>query len=152
MRHHVVKRLPYTPEQLFALVGDVERYPQFVPWITSLRTWNVRELGPAIDAVDAEATVGFAAVRERFTTRVRRDAVARRIDVDLISGPFKTLANHWIFHEEPGGTRVEFNIDFAFRSRILTALLAANFHHAVDQVIGCFEARARALYGAGKAA
>jgi len=152
LRHHVVKRLPYAPEQLFALVGDVERYPEFVPWITSLRTWNARRMGEGIDSVDAEASVGFAAVRERFSTRVRRDANARRIDVNLISGPFKILANRWDFHEDPVGTRVEFDIDFAFKSKILTALLASNFHHAVDQVIACFVARAQALYGAGQPA
>jgi coenzyme Q-binding protein COQ10 len=152
LRHHVVKRLPYAPEQLFALVGDVERYPEFVPWITSLRTWNAREIGQGIDSLDAEVGVAFVAVRERFSTRVRRDASARRIDVNLISGPFKTLVNHWIFQEDPVGTRIEFDIDFAFKSRILTALLAANFHHAVEQVIACFAARAQALYGAGQPA
>ena len=152
MRHHVSKLLPYTPDQLFGLVGDVKRYPEFVPWLTGLRTWNERQVAPGVESLDAEAKVGFAVVREKFSTRVRRDAGARQIDVTLISGPFKALANRWRFLPDPAGTRVEFDIDFAFRSRILTALLAANFHHAVDQVIGRFEARARALYGAGKAA
>jgi coenzyme Q-binding protein COQ10 len=147
LRHRVEKRLPYTPDQLFALVGDVERYPEFVPWLTALRTWNAHKLADGVGTIDAEATVAFAAVRERFSTRVRGDANARRIDVRLISGPFKTLSNTWIFHEDPAGTRVEFDIDFAFRSALLTKLLGANIHHAADRLIACFEARAKTLYG-----
>ncbi len=147
MRHHVVKHLPYAPDQLFELVGDVRRYPEFVPWISGLRTWNERNLGQGIDTLDAEASVGFAGLRERFSTRVRRDAPARRIDVSLISGPFRALANRWAFFEQPGGARVEFDIDFEFKSRLLSGLLQANFHRAVDRLIGCFEDRAAQLYG-----
>ena len=131
------------------MVGDVRRYPEFVPWLTALRTWNAQDLGEGTDSLDAEAAVGFAMVKERFSTRVRRDAKARQIDVNLISGPFRTLANRWTFHPDPGGTRVEFDIDFDFKSRLLSGLLAANFHRAVDNVVTCFEERAKALYGQG---
>jgi len=148
LRHHVSKLLAYTPEQLFALVGDVSAYPDFVPWITSMRTWNARSLGEGVEAVDAEAGVGFSFLRERFSTRVRRDAANRQIDVTLISGPFKRLENRWRFFEAgEGATRVEFDIDFQFKSRLLETLLAANFGHAVERLMGCFEARAQALYG-----
>lgn len=152
MRHHVSKILPYTPDQLFSLVGDVNAYPDFVPWITSMRTWNARRLGEGVEAVDAEAGVGFSFLRERFSTRVRRDQAGRRIDVDLLSGPFKRLANRWQFYEDEGGTRVEFDIDFQFKSRLLEALLAANFSHAVDRLMECFEGRAQALYGTAEPA
>lgn len=140
--------LPYTPDQLFALVGDVERYPDFVPWITSMRTWNARDLGDGSSTLDAEAGVGFSFLRERFATRVRRDAAAPRIDVSLLSGPFRKLTNSWAFFADDAGTRIEFDIDFQFKSRLLEGLLAANFHHAVDKLMACFEARARDLYGA----
>lgn len=139
--------LPYTPDQLFALVGDVDRYPEFVPWISSMRTWNARDLGDGASSVDAEAGVGFAFLKERFATRVRRDAKARTIEVGLLSGPFRRLTNSWRFLEDEAGTRVEFDIDFQFKSRLLEGLLAANFHHAVDKLMACFEARAKALYG-----
>ena len=152
MRHHVSKILPYTPDQLFALVGDVTAYPDFVPWIVSMRTWNARQLGDGVEAVDAEAGVGFSFLKERFSTRVRRDMANRRIDVGLLSGPFKHLANRWEFYEDQAGTRVEFDIDFQFKSRLLEALLAANFGHAVDRLMECFEARAKALYGAAEPA
>ncbi|MDB5422767.1 MAG: hypothetical protein JWQ29_183, partial [Phenylobacterium sp.] len=149
MRHHVSKHLPYTPEQLFALVGDVTAYPDFVPWITSMRTWNPRSLGEGVEAVDAEAGVGFSFLKERFSTRVRRDAANRQIDVDLLSGPFRRLANRWQFFPDEAGTRVEFDIDFQFKSRLLDAMLKANFAHAVERLMGCFEARAGSLYGQG---
>jgi coenzyme Q-binding protein COQ10 len=147
LRHHVSKVLPYTPEQLFALVGDVTAYPDFVPWINSMRTWNARSLGDGVEALDAEAGVGFSFLKERFSTRVRRDEPNKQIDVSLLSGPFRRLANRWQFFEAPGGTRVEFDIDFQFKSRLLEALLKANFSHAVDRLMQCFEARAQALYG-----
>lgn len=147
MRHHVTRVLPYTPDQLFALVGDVEAYPQFVPWIVAMRTWNPHTDPEGVAWVDAEAKVGFSFLREKFSTRVRRDPMARQIDVGLISGPFEKLRNRWVFHEDPGGTRVEFDIDFAFKTRLLEGLLARNFEHAVDRLMTCFQDRARALYG-----
>lgn len=147
MRHQVTKLLPYTPDQLRTLVGDVERYPEFVPWISAMRTWNARDLGDGVDTLDAEAGVGFSFLKERFATRVRRDAVGQQIEVNLLSGPFRKLANRWRFFPAEGGTRVEFDIDFEFKSRLLDGLLKANFHHAVDRLMTCFEDRARALYG-----
>ena len=152
MRHHVSKLLPYEPDQLFRLVGDVDRYPEFVPWITAMRTWNARRLSEGVEAVDAEAGVGFAFLRERFSTRVRRDALNKQIDVTLLSGPFKKLENRWRFIAAGHGcTRVEFDIDFEFKSRLLGAVLTANFAHAVDKLMACFEGRAKSLYGEAKA-
>lgn len=139
--------LPYTPDQLFTLVGDVARYPEFVPWITSMRTWNARDLGEGSSSLDAEAGVGFSFLKERFATRVRRDAGDRLIDVSLLSGPFRKLTNRWRFLEDEAGTRIEFDIDFQFKSRLLEGLLSANFHHAVERLMACFEDRAKALYG-----
>lgn len=147
-RYHIEKVLPYSPDQLFKLVGDVDAYPDFVPWIQSMRTWNARTDGEAVTVVDAQAGVGFSFLKEKFSTRVRRDALARQIDVQLLSGPFKHLANRWRFVEAPGGTKIEFDIDFEFKSRLLSGMLTANFHHAVDKLIACFEGRARALYPA----
>ncbi len=147
MRHSVIRLLPYSPEQLFDLVGDVDAYPQFVPWISTMRTWNRREAEPGVGLLDAEVQVGFSFLRERFSTHVRRDANAREITVSLLHGPFKRLRNHWRFEPHPVGTEVFFDIDFEFKSALLEALLKANFHHAVDKLIACFEARAEALYG-----
>lgn len=139
--------LPYAPEQLFALVGDVEAYPQFVPWITAMRTWNGRA-DAQVSTVDAEAQVGFSFLREKFATRVRRDAAALSVDVSLLYGPFKRLSNQWRFLPHETGTTVEFVIDFAFKSRVLDAMLAANIDKAAAKLISCFEDRARVIYGA----
>ena len=148
MRHHVSKLLPYTPDQLFQLVGGVEAYPEFVPWVTGMRTWNARQISGGVSTVDAEASVGFKFLKEKFATRVRRDALNKQIDATLLAGPFKKLVNRWRFLDGGHGcTRIDFDIDFQFKSRLLEALLAANFAHAVDRLMGCFEARAEALYG-----
>jgi coenzyme Q-binding protein COQ10 len=145
-RHVVTKLLPYTPDQLFELVGDVDAYPKFVPWITGMRTWNARVDG-AVSTVDAEAQVGFSFLREKFATRVRRDRDARSIDVSLLYGPFKRLTNGWRFVPEGDATRVEFVIEFAFKSALLDAMLAANMDRAAGKLIACFEARAQQLHG-----
>jgi coenzyme Q-binding protein COQ10 len=147
LRHAVVRVLPYTPQQLLDLVGDVKAYPQFVPWITSMRIWNERTDAQGESQLDAEAGVGFSFLRERFSTRVKRDPVAGEITVSLLHGPFRRLFNRWRFHEDPNGTRIDFEIDFEFKSRLLQTLLAANFQHAVERLIGCFEERAQVLYG-----
>ena len=73
LRHHVTRTLPYSPDQLFALVGDVEAYSQFVPWIVGMRTWNSRTDSQGMIWTDAEAKVGFSFLKETFSTRVRRD-------------------------------------------------------------------------------
>ena len=147
MRHSLTRILPYQPRQLFELVGDVERYPQFVPWISRLRAWNRRPDGEGITLLDAEAEVGFSIVHERFSTRVRLDEPALAIDVDLLSGPFRRLANRWRFKDHPNGAELRFEIDFQFKSRLLERLLAANFERAVNRLVRCFEDRAKALYG-----
>jgi coenzyme Q-binding protein COQ10 len=147
LRHSLERRLPYEPAQLFALVGDVERYPEFVPWVTRLRAWNRRDAGEGVRLLDAEAEVKFAIVHERFVTQVRLDEPALTIEVSLLSGPFRRLQNRWCFAERPGGSRLNFEIDFEFRSRLLDRLFAANSQKAVTRLVGCFEARAKALYG-----
>ena len=140
--------MPYAPDDLFALVADVEAYPQFVPWVSALRTWNRTTPDDGVSSVDAEARVGFAMVREVFATRVRMDALNRVIDVTLLYGPFRRLSNRWEFVPTAEGTRIEFDIDFEFKSRLLDAVLAANLQRAAEKLVGCFEARARDLYGA----
>lgn len=146
-KHHVVRILPYTPDQLFALVGDVARYPEFVPWITSMDAEPAAEEGKGVSVLDAEAGVGFSFLKERFSTRVRRNAAERRIDVSLLRGPFRRLTNVWRFTPEGEATRIDFDIDFAFKTRLLDVVLQANFDRAVGRLIACFEGRAAILYG-----
>lgn len=148
--HHVLKRsLPYRAEQLFDLVGAVELYPEFVPWVSDMRVSDRRSDGEGISLLNARAQVRFMIIRETFSTRVRLDRPAMVIDADLISGPFRRLSTRWRFEPLGDGAELTFAIDFEFGSRLLQALFAANFERAVAKVIGCFEARAKALYGEG---
>ena len=147
MRHQLTRILPYTPEQLFELVGDVERYPEFVPHLKSIKVWDKRIDATGLSTLKAEAAVGFALFQERFSTTVLRDRERLTIEVGLLSGPFHHLTNTWRFVPLRAGTEVDFFIDFAFRSRLLEAVLAANFHRAVERLISGFDARARQLYG-----
>ncbi len=149
MRQRLTRVLPYTPAQLFDLVGDVERYPQFVRWISDLRAWNRRPDGEGVVLLDAEARVRFKFLRERFATRVRLDRPALAIDVTLLSGPFRRLENHWRFTPHAEGAELSFEIDFEFGSRFLELVLRANLETVSDRLVGCFEARAATLYGGG---
>jgi coenzyme Q-binding protein COQ10 len=143
MPTHAEERvLPYTPEQLFALVADIERYPEFLPWCVGAR---IRERGPNL--VVADLIIGFRMVRERFTSRVSLDP-PQRIDVAYAEGPFRHLNNHWSFSPDPGGCRVGFFVDFEFKSRLLQRLIEVLFSEAVRRMVGAFERRARDLYGA----
>jgi len=146
--HRLTRASPHTAEQMFTLVGDVERYPEFVPWVTALRAWNPTLSDDGSNTVDAEASVGFAVFRETFSTRVRRDPTKQVVSVNLISGPFRHLVNEWRFTPTDGGCEIAFFIEFEFRSRFLEALLDANFDRAVRRLIDCFESRADQLYGA----
>ena len=144
---HVTRLLPYAPEELFRLVADVEAYPNFVPWVSAMKVWNRTASREGVRTVDAEAEVGFAFVKETFATRVRLDEAAKRIDVSLLYGPFKRLTNGWSFSPAKDGAKIEFDIDFEFKSRLLDALFAANVRAAAERLIACFEGRAQALYG-----
>ena len=143
MPTHAEKRiLPYTPEQLFDLVIDVERYPQFLPWCLGCRV-RKREEGLVV----ADMIIGFKVFRESFTSRVSHQH-PNRIDVKYTDGPFKYLDNHWIFNRlDDGSTEIDFFVDFEFRSRILQVAIGAVFSEAVRRMIAAFETRAHALHG-----
>lgn len=145
--HRVTRILPYAPDQMAALVADIKHYPQFVPWITSMRVWNTREEADGVTLMDAEAGVGFAVLTEKFSTWVRYDSNAPKVEVGLLRGPFKHLKNRWEFFPHEDGTRLEFMIDFAFKSKMLDMMLHSNFDLAVRKLIECFEAEAKRRYG-----
>jgi coenzyme Q-binding protein COQ10 len=138
--------LPYAPEELFDLVGDVRRYPEFVPWINAMRVWNEREIEPGVSQLDAETGVGFSFLRERFATRIKRDAEARRIEVQLLNGPFRRLHAVWSFEAHPVGTALKFEIEFEFKAQLLERMVSANFERATSKLVACFETRANALF------
>ena len=144
MPTHTEKRvLPYTPEQMFALVADVERYPEFLPWCVGAR---IRERGTTL--IVADLIIGFRLIRERFTSRVALSPPSG-IDVAYTDGPFRYLNNHWGFDPVPGGCRVDFFVDFEFKSRLLQKVIEMLFGEAVRRMVAAFETRAKQLYGSG---
>jgi coenzyme Q-binding protein COQ10 len=148
MPTHAEKRaVPYTPKQMFDLVADVERYPQFLPWCIACRI--VRR--PAPNVFVADMMIGFKVFRERFTSEVTLYNPGR-VDVVYDRGPFRYLTNHWRFETDAGGMCViDFYIDFEFRSRTLQALIGKLFNEAVQRMVNAFERRAAQLYGPPRA-
>lgn len=144
-RHSETRHLPYTPDQLFALVADVEHYPEFLPWVVAVRVRSSSEKETIADLV-----VGFSAFKERFTSRVVKDK-PHRICVDFVEGPLKYLHNEWSFDRAAdGGSEVHFSVDFAFRSRLFESLAGAMFDRALRRMTDAFEQRAAALYGSNR--
>lgn len=134
--------MPYTPEQLFDLVADVEKYPEFLPWCVAARV-----LSKSDKEIVADLSVGYKLFRETFRSRVHLTPKTR-IDVEYITGPFHSLNNHWIFKEVPGlGTHVDFFIDFEFRNSLFQSATQKVFETAFNQMLSSFEKRAQALYG-----
>jgi coenzyme Q-binding protein COQ10 len=148
--HAEHRRLPYSAAQLFDLVADGERYPEFLPWCLAARIRERKD-----NAITADLLIGFKMVRERFTSRVVLDRPSR-IDVSYTDGPFRYLNNHWAFlPQDDGSCVIDFYVDFEFRSRMLQRIIGMLFNEAVRRMVGAFEARARQLYGtrgAGEAA
>ncbi|HEY4941328.1 MAG TPA: type II toxin-antitoxin system RatA family toxin [Rhizomicrobium sp.] len=142
--HSETRIVPYTADLMFAVVADVEKYPQFLPWVVALRVLT-RENVKERDVLTAEMAVGYGALREKYTSRVILDRAARTIDVAQTSGPFKQLENHWRFTPREQGCQVDFSLAYEFRNRILNAVAGAAFGKVYVKMADAFEARAKAL-------
>ena len=133
--------LPYSPAQLFELVADVARYAEFLPWCRGAR---ILERGD--DEFMAELMIAYKGFSESYVSKVRLAPYAA-IDVDMVRGPFEYLTNRWHFTPVEGGTRVDFALDFKFRSRLMEGLMGGFFTKATAKMIDAFKARADELYG-----
>jgi coenzyme Q-binding protein COQ10 len=142
-RHTEKRIVPYTPDQMFALVADVERYPEFLPWCVATRIRSREER-----AFTADLIAAFAAFREQYTSRVNLDPEAKTIIIEYLDGPFEHLTNRWHFVAIEPGCQVDFDIDFRFRSRTLETLISGVFTKAIRKMTESFEQRAVKLYGA----
>jgi coenzyme Q-binding protein COQ10 len=142
-KHSETRALPYTPEQMFDLVADVRRYPEFLPWVSAMR---VRKETP--DEALADMIVGFKGLRETFTSKVAKQR-PDSVRVDYVDGPLKYLHNDWRFRSDgKGGCLVDFTVDFAFKNRMFEMLAGQVFGLALRRMIGAFEERAAVLYAA----
>ena len=138
--HTETRQVPYPASLMYAVVSDVENYPQFLPWVVALRVLSRRE-----DGMSAEMAVGYGALRERYTSDIKLTPAIHRIDVRQTSGPFKVLENHWQFtdHADGKGCDVTFSILFEFKSRLLHSVAGAKFEKVMLKMADAFEARAR---------
>ena len=132
---------------MFALVADVERYPEFLPWCVATRIRSREER-----AFTADLIAAFAAFREQYTSRVNLDPEGRTIVIEYLEGPFAHLTNRWQFLPVENGCDVDFDIDFRFRSKTLEALISGMFTKAIRKMTESFEQRAHKLYGGAPAA
>lgn len=143
----VTRRVAHSPAEMFDLVADVERYPEFVPLCQSLRVIS-RKREAETEVVIAAMTVAYKMIREEFTSQVRLNRAAGEIRVAYHDGPFKHLDNVWTFRlAGPDACDVGFSIAYEFRSRMLQMLMGAVFDRAFRKFADAFEARADAVYG-----
>ena len=142
------RRVPHSAAQMFDLVADVERYPEFVPLCHALK---IRQRTPQPDGTEvviADMTVSFKLVRESFTSQVTLDRPNLKILVEYLRGPFKNLENRWTFeHRGNDACDVGFYLSYEFRSRMLAALMGAMFDAAFTRFSAAFEKRADVIYG-----
>lgn len=129
---------------MFAIVADVERYPEFVPWCAGTRILRHEREGD-YDVMYAETLIGYKVLRERYISRVLLDPAAGTIDVTQTEGPFRVLENHWRFTAEGEGCRVEFSIFFEFKNPMLGMIAAGAMNRVMCRMTDAFEARAATL-------
>jgi coenzyme Q-binding protein COQ10 len=146
------RQVRHSPLQMFDLVADVEKYPEFLPLCEDLRIRRRAQSGEGIETLVAEMSVGYKAIRETFTTRVTLDEPRLRILVEYVEGPFSFLENRWTFKPDPAGCLVEFYITYEFKSFALRMLMGAMFERAFAKFAEAFEERADAIYRRERAA
>lgn len=147
-RHSETKLLPYTARQMYDLVADVARYPEFLPWTAAAR---IRSRAPIEggEVMEADLVISFKVFRERFGSRVTLLPDQGRILTEYLDGPFKHLKSVWQFADRDQGCEVSFDVDFEFRNAILAGIIGLVFNEAMQRVVRAFEARAAKLYGQG---
>ena len=139
--HKETRHVPFSADLMYRVVSEVERYPEYLPWVLGLRVKS-----RSGNIVIAEMMVGYKGFREKYTSKVVLDPDARTVDVGQTEGPFRKLENHWRFTPKgPDACEVNFTIDFEFRNRLLGAVAGAAFEKALMKMTEAFEARAAAL-------
>lgn len=141
------RSVAHSPQDMYALVADIEKYPEFLPLCEGLAVRQRKQKGDRTLLV-ADMTVGYKAVRETFTSQVLMRPDEMIIDVKYIDGPFRYLDNRWVFTAgKNNGCEVEFSIDYEFKSRMLSVLMGSMFDRAFHMFSEAFERRADEIYG-----
>lgn len=145
-RHSETKRLPHRAQQMYDLVADVGRYPEFLPWTAAARIKS-RTLVESGEVMEADLVISFKVFRERFGSRVTLLPDQQMILTEYVEGPFRHLKSVWRFRDLPeGGCEVAFEVDFEFRNAILAGVIGLVFNEAMQRVVRAFETRAAKLY------
>jgi coenzyme Q-binding protein COQ10 len=149
--HAEKRKMPYSADQMYALIADIESYKEFLPWCQAAR---IRSRTPLPDGkgevIEADLVISFRVFRERFGSRVTLRPEENIIDVEYLDGPFRYLNNHWEFLPvDERACLVDFFVDFEFKSRTLQSLIGLVFNEAMQRIVSAFERRAEALYGKG---
>ena len=144
--HSETKTLPYTADQMYALVADVASYPKFLPWTAAARIRSETDQGDHTVML-ADLVVSFKVFREKFGSRVLLWPDKKQINTAYIDGPFKHLESTWQFVDVDGGCEVSFEVDFEFKNRLLQGAAGMFFNEAMQRIVRSFEHRAAELYG-----
>lgn len=148
--HAETRTLPYSAQQMYDLVADVDSYPKFLPWCSAARIKSVTPQGNT-EVMEADLIISFKVFRERFTSRVVLMPDDKKIDSEYLDGPFRYMKSNWSFRDIDGGCEVSFFVDFAFRNMILQRLIGVVFNDAMLRIVRAFESRAEELYGVPQA-
>jgi coenzyme Q-binding protein COQ10 len=147
------RRVQHAAADMFDLVADMEKYPDFVPLCSSMKVRSRTPKDNGVNVVVADMTVAYKMIRQTFTSRVTLDKPELKILVEYLDGPFKRMQNQWIFHPvDERACDVEFFIDYEFKSRTLALLMGAMFDAAFRRFASAFEQRANEVYGRGAGA
>ena len=140
-KHSEIRTVPYTPDKMFDLVADVEKYPEFLPWCIASRVIKNEKY-----LLIADLMIGFQVFREKFRSNVNLDKKNMVIEVSYKDGPFKFLRNKWEFKSYKGKCKILFYLDFEFKNIFLQSLMEKLFSEAVKKMVTAFEHRAKKLY------
>lgn len=143
--HSETRFLPYSAQQMYDLVSDVQSYPKFLPWCAAARVRSVVPEG-AQSVMTADLVISFKVFREKFGSRVVLTPDEHKIDTEYVDGPFRYMKSTWSFAEAEGGCDVSFFVDFEFKNAILQGIIGVVFNEAMQRIVRAFETRAAELY------
>ncbi len=139
--------MPYSAQQMYDLVADVESYPKFLPWCAAARIRSRTPQG-ASEVMEADLVISFKVFRERFGSRVVLHPDEHKIDTEYLDGPFRYMKSNWAFADRAdGGCDVSFFVDFEFKNAVLQGIIGMVFNEAMQRIVRAFERRAAELYG-----
>lgn len=145
-QHHERTIVPFTPDQMFDLVADVEDYPRFIPWVEALRVRSRTQGDAGAEQLTADMVVGYKMFRESFRSNVALDRQAMTIGVDYVRGPLRSLTNHWKFLDDPLGCAIDFRIAFEFKNRLMQTVANQLIDKAFKRLSGAFVEEAHRRY------